>query len=229
MRKIAIIAAGALAAGLLTTAGPAPTATAHTPRGSATCEGVWAEGTNYSSRDDNRVSVSVDGRTLARDFERSDRVELTIPQDGRRHTWAWSVTTSSQNPAYSASASGTIVCGELPPPPPPPKNVKAKVNIKKIDKCSCVKDRVKVTFDPAKVSVKKERLTRLKWRVTVVGKRAPNGAFYVLPNHWNGTAGYARTQVYPLTLTDKSCGPYTGEHAHWVATHNPCRSSGRGC
>lgn len=91
-------------------------ADAHTPSGGADCEkGVWAQGTNYESRDTNTLTVGVDGVTKSVVFATNGYLSMPIPQDGVEHTYYWKVSTTNQNPAFKKYGSGKITCGELPP------------------------------------------------------------------------------------------------------------------
>lgn len=112
MRKIAVVAALAVAVVF----GFMAVSSAHTPSGGASCDqGVWAQGSSYEAGDTNTLTVSVDGVSHSETFGTDGYLAAPIPDDGEGHTWAWSVETTNPDPAFTASDSGVITCGDIPP------------------------------------------------------------------------------------------------------------------
>lgn len=90
----------------------AGSASAHTPKFTATCSGVTAKATSYESKDTNTLSVTLDGVTKTKSFSTDGELTVPVPQDGEVHAWSASVTTTNSNPSYSKSDSGNVgPCG----------------------------------------------------------------------------------------------------------------------
>lgn len=72
-------------------------ASAHTPHGSASCEGVVGNGTSYNVNDINSYTLSVDGKAVVgpKDFGQSFSDTAAVPQDGKTHTWAVDIHTTA--------------------------------------------------------------------------------------------------------------------------------------
>lgn len=216
---------------LLPVVGIQSSGSTHVPDHSKSCQGVVGSMSSAPSSNTSTITVVVGSAPPVTDtFDGNGAVSAPVPQDGVAYDW--SVNIDSENNTFdrfwSSAEEGKVgPCGEA-PPPPPVRVFKAKTRIIKDDNCSCVKDHLYVKYNRDKVRVTIDRVSHLRWKVTAIGRVAPNDTRFLLPNRWNGSRGWAQKQVYRFKFKDQSCGPYTGEHQHWVATHNPCRSK-RGC
>lgn len=79
----------------------------------------------------------------------------------------------------------------------------AHVRVHITDKCNCFMDKV-VMHHGQNVLVQAHHPSRLTWKFKVTGKRVGNKQ-YLLPNHMNGSHGWAKVQWYTVHTTNVPC------------------------
>lgn len=227
VRHLAVILGIIVATLMFTTT----TASAHVPSGDAGCEvqipsaesprpAVYAQGTRYSPDDENVLRTEVDGRVKTETFERDGYLAQLIPNDGLPHHWSWSVTTSNQNPNFSAHDSGTIGCGT--PPKVYTRHANARPHAR--DLCSCRRDKAWITYDPAKIRLTStSHPSKTVWVFRYAGRQVGNVRYLV--NGGTGHTGYGPTGRLVVRTTNKPCAcvvnhtchaqhPHAGHHQH---------------
>lgn len=111
MKKIIVLLATAalMALGI----GYAPTASAHTTTGGASCAKAWVHPTKYDGNRQNHWSLTVGGVTHSGTFGSETYQEIAVPQDYQVYDWSYDVV--GWNGKYHFSDSGKVgPCGTPP-------------------------------------------------------------------------------------------------------------------